>query len=75
MTTTKISYPEKAQRASITQEQTWIRWTLIGLALTFLALFLFVPLVPYFTKRLKKVPMFILPPLLNPMRVRPSGLL
>ncbi|MEY3121617.1 MAG: sulfate/thiosulfate transporter permease subunit [Pseudomonadota bacterium] len=54
MTTTTISYPEKAQRTSITQEQNWIRWMLIGLALTFLALFLFVPLISVFYEALKK---------------------
>ncbi len=54
MTTTTISYPAKVQRTSITQEQAWIRWTLIGLALTFLALFLFVPLVSVFYEAFKK---------------------
>lgn len=54
MTTTTISYPDKVRRTSITQEPAWIRWTLIGLALAFLTLFLFVPLVSVFYEGLKK---------------------
>ncbi|MBX3640006.1 MAG: sulfate ABC transporter permease subunit CysW [Nitrosomonas sp.] len=54
MTTTTISYPDKARRTSITQEPAWVRWTLIGLALAFLTLFLFVPLVSVFYEGLKK---------------------
>lgn len=54
MTTTTISYPDKVRRTSITQEPAWVRWTLIGLALTFLTLFLFVPLVSVFYEGLKK---------------------
>jgi sulfate/thiosulfate transport system permease protein len=42
------------QRALITEESAWIRWLLIGLALSFLALFLFVPLVAVFHEALKK---------------------
>ncbi|MCW5618439.1 MAG: sulfate ABC transporter permease subunit CysW [Nitrosomonas sp.] len=52
--TTTISYPDKVRRTSITQEPAWIRWTLIGLALAFLTLFLFVPLVSVFYEGLKK---------------------
>ncbi|GAA4018203.1 sulfate ABC transporter permease subunit CysW [Actimicrobium antarcticum] len=37
-----------------TLEPTWIRWLLIGIALTFLTLFLFVPLVAVFVEALKK---------------------
>ncbi len=37
-----------------TQEPIWIRWTLIGVALTFLSLFLFVPLVSVFAEAFKK---------------------
>ena len=37
-----------------TQEPTWVRCTLIGVALTFLSLFLFVPLVSVFVEAFKK---------------------
>jgi sulfate transport system permease protein len=37
-----------------TQEPAWVRWTLIGLALGFLTLFLFVPLVSVFYEALRK---------------------
>ena len=37
-----------------TQEPIWIRWTLIAVALAFLALFLFVPLVSVFVEAFKK---------------------
>jgi sulfate transport system permease protein len=36
------------------EEPVWVRWTLIGLALTFLTLFLFVPLISVFYEALKK---------------------
>lgn len=39
---------------SATQEAAWVRWTLIGLALAFLSLFLFVPLFAVFHEALKK---------------------
>lgn len=54
MTAITISYPDKSQRAAITQEPSWVRRTLIGLALIFLALFLFVPLISVFYEALKK---------------------
>lgn len=54
MTTITISYASKAQRTALTQEPVWVRWTLIGLALIFLTLFLFVPLVSVFYEALKK---------------------
>ncbi len=54
MTTITISYPEKTRRTTITQEPVWVRWTLIGLALAFLTLFLFIPLVSMFYEALKK---------------------
>jgi sulfate/thiosulfate transport system permease protein len=44
----------RRQRALIAVESAWIRWLLIGLALSFLALFLFVPLVAVFHEALKK---------------------
>ncbi|MET0348923.1 MAG: sulfate ABC transporter permease subunit CysW [Rhizobacter sp.] len=37
-----------------THEPVWVRWTLIGVALVFLTLFLFVPLVAVFVEALKK---------------------
>lgn len=37
-----------------TQEPAWVRYTLIGVALTFLSLFLFVPLVSVFVEAFKK---------------------
>jgi sulfate transport system permease protein len=55
MTTITLSHPIKIQQqAIITQEPAWVRWMLIGLALTFLALFLFVPLISVFYEALKK---------------------
>ncbi|MDC8445807.1 MAG: sulfate ABC transporter permease subunit CysW [Nitrosomonas sp.] len=54
MTTITISYPDKARRTAITQEPVWVRRTLISLALIFLALFLFVPLISVFYEALKK---------------------
>ena len=35
-------------------EPAWVRWLLIGVALAFLSLFLFVPLVTVFYEALKK---------------------
>src|SRR5690606_38905942 len=54
MTTITISYPDKSRRTAFTQEPVWVRRTLMGLALTFLALFLFVPLISVFYEALKK---------------------
>jgi ABC-type Fe3+ transport system permease subunit len=54
MTTITISYPDKARRTAITQEPSWVRRTLIGLALIFLTLFLFIPLISVFYEALKK---------------------
>ncbi|PPE71203.1 sulfate ABC transporter permease subunit CysW [Caldimonas thermodepolymerans] len=39
---------------SATQEARWVQWTLIGVALLFLTLFLFVPLVTVFVEAFKK---------------------
>jgi sulfate transport system permease protein len=39
---------------SATTEPAWVRWTLIGLAIAFLSLFLFVPLAAVFYEALKK---------------------
>ena len=39
---------------SATQEARWVQWTLVGIALLFLTLFLFVPLVSVFVEAFKK---------------------
>ena len=41
-------------RKRATDEPVWVRWTLIGLAFTFLTLFLFIPLISVFYEALKK---------------------
>jgi len=41
-------------RSAATEEPAWVRWTLIALALSFLALFLFLPLATVFYEALKK---------------------
>ena len=48
--------PRSLARAPQTNtfEPRWVRWTLIAIALTFLTLFLFVPLVAVFTEALKR---------------------
>ncbi|MBP6367537.1 MAG: sulfate ABC transporter permease subunit CysW [Nitrosomonas sp.] len=54
--TTTITFPlsPAARKERATQEPTWVRWWLIGLALTFLTLFLFIPLISVFYEALKK---------------------
>ena len=47
-------YQSKVARNRATSEPAWIRWTLIAIALTFLTLFLFVPLAAVFTEALRK---------------------
>ncbi len=42
------------QLKSATKEPAWVRWSLIGVALTFLSLFLFLPLVSVFAEAFKK---------------------
>ena len=42
------------RRTQATQEPAWVRWTLIGVALAFLTLFLFIPLISVFYEALKK---------------------
>lgn len=55
MTATVLSRPPGVQqKILITQEAPWVRWLLIGLALAFLALFLFIPLIAVFYEALKK---------------------
>ncbi|WP_072292802.1 sulfate ABC transporter permease subunit CysW [Nitrosovibrio sp. Nv17] len=58
MTTAALPTPAPAtdlgHRREITSEPAWVRKTLIGTALTFLTLFLFVPLISVFYEALKK---------------------
>ena len=44
----------RAPRNNATGERAWVRWSLTGIALSFLALFLFVPLAAVFYEALKK---------------------
>ena len=47
--------PRPARSAlAATTEPAWVRWTLVGIALAFLSLFLFVPLIAVFHEALKK---------------------
>lgn len=54
--TTTITFPlsPAVRKERATQEPAWVRWSLIGLALTFLTLFLFIPLISVFYEALKK---------------------
>jgi len=54
MSAIALAMPSGARRTRATQEPAWVRWTLIGLALAFLTLFLFVPLILVFFEGLKK---------------------
>lgn len=54
MTAIALPVSSLAHRARPTEEPVWVRWTLIGLALAFLTLFLFVPLISVFYEALKK---------------------
>jgi sulfate transport system permease protein len=54
MNTLAIEFAVIAPRPGATQEPAWVRWTLIGLALAFLTLFLFVPLAAVFYEALRK---------------------
>jgi sulfate transport system permease protein len=53
---TAITFPlsPAAQKQQATQEPAWVRWSLTGLALVFLTLFLFVPLISVFYEAFKK---------------------
>jgi len=53
-TTQQSRYQSKVSRNRATSEPVWIRWTLTGIALSFLTLFLFVPLAAVFTEALRK---------------------
>ncbi|WP_374673919.1 sulfate ABC transporter permease subunit CysW [Ideonella sp.] len=57
MNTLTLPLPAAASARSAlaaTHEARWVRWTLIGVALAFLTLFLFVPLAAVFVEALKK---------------------
>ncbi|NBQ84950.1 MAG: sulfate/thiosulfate ABC transporter permease CysW, partial [Methylophilaceae bacterium] len=58
MSTTNTSqfakYNAKVSRNRATSEPLWIRLALIGITLTFLSLFLFVPLAAVFSEALRK---------------------
>jgi len=48
------SYQNKVASSRATSEPLWIRWSLIGIVLLFLSLFLLVPLAAVFTEALRK---------------------
>lgn len=48
------SYSSKVAQRRAISEPAWVRWLLIGVALTYLGLFLFVPLAAVFTEALRK---------------------
>ncbi|MBN9123131.1 MAG: sulfate ABC transporter permease subunit CysW [Nitrosospira sp. 56-18] len=54
MSTTLLPAPVSLDQARATTESIWIRRSLIGLALAFLTLFLFIPLISVFYEALKK---------------------
>jgi len=49
-----INLPAGARRRGATEEPAWLRWGLVGVALAFLTLFLFVPLVAVFYEALAR---------------------
>ena len=48
------NYQNKVAHSRATSEPVWIRWTLIGITLLFLSVFLFIPLAAVFTEALRK---------------------
>jgi len=54
MSAIALAMPGAARRARAIQEPAWVRWSLITLALAFLTLFLFVPLISVFYEALRK---------------------
>lgn len=48
------NYKTKVARSRATLEPAWIRWTLIGITLLFLSVFLFIPLAAVFTEAFRK---------------------
>ncbi|HSH74008.1 MAG TPA: sulfate ABC transporter permease subunit CysW [Methylophilaceae bacterium] len=57
-TTTTVSqfssYKSKVARSRATSEPAWVRWSLIGIAIAFLSLFLFIPLAAVFAEAFRK---------------------
>ena len=54
-------------------EPTWVKWTLIAVALAFLTFFLFIPLTVVFVEAFKKGVDVYLASISEPMRCRPSS--
>ncbi|SFN61397.1 sulfate transport system permease protein [Nitrosospira briensis] len=54
MTAIALPASSVAARSRPIEEPAWVRWALIGLALAFLTLFLFIPLISVFYEALKK---------------------
>jgi sulfate transport system permease protein len=54
MTAIALPLAVGVHRKRATDEPVWVRWALIGLAFTFLTLFLFIPLISVFYEALKK---------------------
>lgn len=54
MTAITFPFSPAAQKQQATQEPAWVRWSLIGLALVFLTLFLFIPLISVFYEAFRK---------------------
>ncbi|PKO93913.1 MAG: sulfate ABC transporter permease subunit CysW [Betaproteobacteria bacterium HGW-Betaproteobacteria-1] len=48
------NYQSRVAHNRATSEPAWIRWTLIGITLAFLSVFLFIPLAAVFTEALRK---------------------
>jgi len=48
------SYKSKVARSRATSEPVWVRWLLIGIAIAFLSLFLFIPLAAVFAEAFRK---------------------
>lgn len=48
------NYQKKVAHSRATSEPVWIRWTLIGITLLFLSIFLFIPLAAVFTEAFRK---------------------
>ena len=64
-TTQPIQLPAGSRRS--TTEPAWVRWLLIGIALTFLSLFLVIPLISVFVQAFAKGISFYLTTLSDPM--------
>ena len=75
MATNTLFSTSRVRRTLTTQEPSWVRRALIGLALAFLTLFLFVPLFLVFYEALKRESMSTSLPLSNQMRYQQFNLL